>query len=126
MTWWPIASSFHPPQFHSPSKPSIALLKFLGESGLPEDDQVPLQRTCIQAYPRLINYGEGFDAVIDQNGKDGNAISPEADAKMQEHYKLMYSGEREVREVIEALQKYKVSNEAGDQDLFACNDLWSV
>ncbi|KAI9726177.1 MAG: hypothetical protein M1828_001850 [Chrysothrix sp. TS-e1954] len=97
-----------------------ALLKFLGESSLPEDDQVQLQRACIHSYPRLVNYGEGHDAVIDLNGKDGNAISPEADSKMQEHYKQMYSGESEVREVIEALQKYKHSNDAGDQDLFAC------
>ena len=96
------------------------LLKFLGDAGLPEDEQVQLQRSCIQGYPRLINYGEGFDAIIDASGQIGNAIPVEADARMQEHYKLMYSGERQVRDIIEDLQKYKTSEDPAEQDLFAC------
>lgn len=97
-----------------------AFLIFLGEAGLPEDDRVQLHRACITAYPRLINYGEGYDAIIDANGRDGNGISPEADAKMQEHYKHMYNGESQVRDIIEVLQKYKTSDDPAEQDLFAC------
>ena len=95
------------------------LLVFL-QGHLPDDDLVQLQRTCIQAYPRLINYGEGFDKIIDENGKDSNAIPEGADAKMQEHYKKMYSGESDVRDIVEALQRYKTSEDPADQDLFAC------
>ncbi len=95
------------------------LLGFL-QGHLADEELVQLQRTCIQAYPRLINYGEGFDEIIDANGKDTNAVAEEADAKMQEHYKKMYSMESDVRDIIEALQKYKTSEDPADQDLFAC------
>ncbi|KAF2145079.1 uncharacterized protein K452DRAFT_221757 [Aplosporella prunicola CBS 121167] len=90
------------------------------QGNIPDDELVALQRACIQAYPRLINYGEGFDEIIDVNGKDGNAISSDADRKMQEHYKKMYSGESGVRDVIEELQRYKTSEDPADQDLFSC------
>ncbi|KAL2677919.1 CCR4-Not complex component, Not1-domain-containing protein [Phyllosticta citricarpa] len=95
------------------------LLGFL-QGHLPDEELVSLQRICIGAYPRLINYGEGMDEIIDVNGKDGNAISPEADRKMQEHYRNMYSGDSDVRKIIEELQKYKSSEDPADQDLFAC------
>ena len=95
------------------------LLGFL-QGQLTDEDLVQLQRTCIQAYPRLINYGEGFDEIIDSNGKESNGIPEEADAKMQEHYKKMYSLESDVRDVIEVLQKYKRSEDPTEQDLFAC------
>lgn len=87
---------------------------------LNDNELVPLQRVCISTYPRLINYGTGFDEIINANGINGNAVTAEADAKMQEHYKLMYSGESQVRDVIEILQKLKVSENPADQDLFAC------
>ncbi|EUC49278.1 hypothetical protein COCMIDRAFT_85171 [Bipolaris oryzae ATCC 44560] len=96
------------------------LLWFLAECGLPEQELLPLQRNCIQAYPRLINYGEGVDDVIDANGQNGNALPEEADKKMQEHFKNMYSGDSDVRDIISALKKYKESRDPADQDLFAC------
>ncbi|ORY10386.1 CCR4-Not complex component, Not1-domain-containing protein [Clohesyomyces aquaticus] len=96
------------------------MLWFLAECGLPESELLPLQRTCIQAYPRLINYGEGVDEIIDANGKNGNALPEEADKKMQEHFKNMYSGESDVRDIITILKRYKESQDPGDQDLFAC------
>ncbi|KAF2033612.1 Not1-domain-containing protein [Setomelanomma holmii] len=96
------------------------LLWFLAECGLPEQELLPLQRNCIQAYPRLINYGEGVDDVIDANGQNGNALPEEADKKMQEHFKNMYSGESDVREIIGHLKRYKESREPADQELFAC------
>ncbi|KAF2791533.1 Not1-domain-containing protein [Melanomma pulvis-pyrius CBS 109.77] len=96
------------------------LLWFLAECGLPEPELLPLQRTCIQAYPRLINYGEGADEIIDANGKNGNGLPVEADTKMQEHFKNMYSGESDVRDIIAILKKYKESEDPAEQDLFAC------
>ncbi|KAI9697566.1 MAG: hypothetical protein M1836_004516 [Candelina mexicana] len=85
-----------------------------------QDELIVVQRLCIQAYPRLINYGEGFDDIIEASSTDSNAISTEVDAKTQEHYKRMYALELEVREIVEALQKYKSSRDAAEQDLFAC------
>ncbi|KAF2280315.1 Not1-domain-containing protein [Westerdykella ornata] len=96
------------------------LLWFLADCGLPDTELVALQRTCIQAYPRLINYGEGVDDIIDKNGEAGNRLPDEADKKMQEHFKNMYSGESDVRDIINILRKYKESRDPAEQDLFAC------
>ncbi|KAF2687332.1 Not1-domain-containing protein [Lentithecium fluviatile CBS 122367] len=96
------------------------LLWFLAECELPEPELLPLQRNCIQAYPRLINYGEGVDDIIDANGQNGNALSPDADNRMQEHFKKMYSGESDVRDIIQDLRDYKDSRDPAEQDLFAC------
>jgi CCR4-NOT transcription complex subunit 1 len=96
------------------------LLWFLTECELPDTELLPLQRTCIQAYPRLINYGEGVDEIIDANGKNGNRLPDEADTKMQEHFKNMYSGESDVRDIINVLKQYKDSEDPAEQDLFAC------
>ena len=96
------------------------LLTFLGDAGLPEDDLIPLQRACIHAYPRLINYGEGFDAIIDTNSEHGLALAIAADAQMQDYYKKMYGNEVQVREVLTDLEKYKNSQDANEQELFAC------
>ncbi|KAI9842255.1 MAG: hypothetical protein M1838_003195 [Thelocarpon superellum] len=92
----------------------------LSEERREEGELVAVQRLCIQAYPRLINYGEGFDDLIDANGENSNSIPEGADALMQEHYKRMYNGERDVRDIVGALQRYKQSRDPGEQDLFAC------
>ncbi|KAI9792818.1 MAG: hypothetical protein M1816_001550 [Peltula sp. TS41687] len=84
------------------------------------DSMVNLQRMCIQAYPRLINYGEGFDDIIEANGNASNAIPEAIEKRMSEHYESMYAGERDVREIVEALQRYKNSPDPAQQDLFAC------
>jgi CCR4-NOT transcription complex subunit 1 len=99
-----------------------ALLQIL-EDFLPKapvPDLIIVQRHCITAYPRLINYGEGFDDIIDANGKDGNALPPAANNKMEEHYKKMYGDELQVRNIVEILDTYKRSRESLDQDVFAC------
>jgi CCR4-NOT transcription complex subunit 1 len=80
-------------------------------------------RLCVQAYPRLISYGGSGDVVdhiIDANGAQSNQISSQVDDKMQEHFKMMYSGELEVKTLVERLQRYKTSNLPLEQDLFAC------
>ena len=112
-------------QLHSvmlPVKTVSALLEIL-ESILPKEpsqELIVVQRACITAYPRLINYGEGFDDIIDANGKDKNSLPREANDKMEEHYKRMYSEDLQVRAVVEALDGYKHSRDPSDQDVFAC------
>ncbi|KAF2398332.1 Not1-domain-containing protein [Trichodelitschia bisporula] len=100
-------------------KTVYSFLNFLSQY-LPDENLVALHRMCINAYPRLINYGEGFDQIIDANGQEGNAMSPEADLAMQEHFKKLYNKESDVREVVEALRRYKHSEDPAEQDLFAC------
>ncbi|KAI1472684.1 Not1-domain-containing protein [Daldinia caldariorum] len=91
---------------------------FLPRNPLPE--LIIVQRACITSYPRLINYGEGYDDIIDANGKDGNGLPPAAIAKMEEHYKKMYGEESEVKYVVQKLEEYKHSRFPLDQDIFAC------
>lgn len=79
-----------------------------------------VQRMCITAYPRLVNYGVGFDNIIDENGAERNSLPLEANEKMEEHYKRMYSEEIRVMDVVEALKGYKLSRDHHDQDVFAC------
>ena len=79
-----------------------------------------LERQCMQAFPRLCNYGEGFDDVIEANGAESNTLPTGPDGAMQDHYKRMYSGELEVRQVIEGLRDCKTSDDSEKQDLFAC------
>ncbi|KXJ89736.1 CCR4-Not complex component, Not1-domain-containing protein [Microdochium bolleyi] len=86
----------------------------------PVPDLIALQRLCITVYPRLINYGEGYDEIIDANGRDGNALPPAAIQKMEEHYKKMYSDETEVKVIVQQLEEYKRSQSPLDQDIFAC------
>ncbi|KAL2759499.1 hypothetical protein ACRALDRAFT_1079401 [Sodiomyces alcalophilus JCM 7366] len=86
----------------------------------PVHDLIVVQRSCITVYPRLINYGEGFDDIIDANGRDGNALPPAANNKMEEHYKKMYGDELEVRNIVDILRRYKHSRDPLEQDVFAC------
>lgn len=87
---------------------------------VPVPDLIVVQRQCITAYPRLINYGEGFDDVIDANSIRGNGLPPAANNKMEEHYKRMYGGEILVRAIVQILERYKHSRDQLDQDVFAC------
>ena len=99
-----------------------ALLEIL-EQILPKEpspELIVVQRACITAYPRLINFGEGFDDIINENGKEKNSLPEEANAQMENHYKRMYSNEVQVRNVVEALDRYKHSRDPFEQDVFAC------
>lgn len=86
----------------------------------PLQDSMLVQRKCITAYPRLINYGQGYDEIIDENGREQNSLPQEANVKMEQHYRRMYSEEESVRDVLEALQGYKRSHNPMDQEVFAC------
>lgn len=91
---------------------------FMPRSPLPE--LVMVQRQCIIAYPRLINYGEGCDEIINANGATGNALAPQAVVRMEEHFKTMYSGDIQVKDIVDTLLRYKHSRDPLDQDVFAC------
>ncbi|TQV97696.1 hypothetical protein V2A60_006571 [Cordyceps javanica] len=86
----------------------------------PVPDLILVQRQCITAYPRLINYGEGYDDIIDANSAHGNGLPPAANSKMEEHYKRMYGDEIPVRTIVDILERYKHSRDMLDQDVFAC------
>ncbi|KAI9051160.1 hypothetical protein LZ554_005262 [Drepanopeziza brunnea f. sp. 'monogermtubi'] len=105
-----------------PVKTISKLLQLLEDAlpGGPMTELTLVQRACITAYPRLINYGEGYDDIIDANGAEDNSLPTEANEKMEAHYKQMYSDEVQVRDVVEALERYKHSRDPADQDVFAC------
>ncbi|KAI0403287.1 Not1-domain-containing protein [Xylaria palmicola] len=103
-------------------KTVLALLQIL-EDSLPRGpipELIMVQRVCITAYPRLVNYGEGYDDIIDANGKNGHGLPQAAVVKMEEQYKKMYSEESEVKVVVQRLEAYKHSRDPLEQDIFAC------
>lgn len=102
-------------------KTVFSLLSILAGLMAPGDSNwIVCQRSCMTAYPRLINYGGDYDDIIDANGKDGNQLPHQATAKMEEHYKSMYNGQIQVRDIVEALDRYKHSRDPLDQDIFSC------
>lgn len=78
------------------------------------------QRLCIQAYPRLINFGCGMDAIILANNSESNTFPAHVDKDMQQNYKKMYSQETEISYMVTYLTQLKTSTAPRDQDLFAC------
>lgn len=101
-------------------KTVYTLLSVLEEYVGDRENLTPVQRICIQTYPRLINYGEGFDDMIDANGEGGNALPEPVDKKMQELFGKMYHEELSLREILELMRRYKSSRDPSEQDLFAC------
>ncbi|KAJ9137681.1 CCR4-NOT transcription complex subunit [Pleurostoma richardsiae] len=79
-----------------------------------------VRQVCVRAYPRLLNYGEGCEDVIDANSRNGSVLPGAAVAKMTEHYEKMHSGELKIADVIEVLKRYKQSRDPLDQDVFVC------
>ncbi|PYH43324.1 CCR4-NOT core subunit CDC39 [Aspergillus saccharolyticus JOP 1030-1] len=109
------------PQMVSLSVKTVyTLLSVLEEYVGDRENLTPVQRICIQTYPRLINYGEGFDDIIDANGENGNSLPEAVDKQMQELFGKMYHEELSLREILELMRRYKSSREPAEQDLFAC------
>ncbi|PYI34070.1 Ccr4-Not transcription complex subunit [Aspergillus indologenus CBS 114.80] len=109
------------PQMVSLSVKTVyTLLSVLEEYVGDRENLTPVQRICIQTYPRLINYGEGFDDIIDANGEHGNSLPEAVDKQMQELFGKMYHEELSLREILELMRRYKSSREPAEQDLFAC------
>ncbi|KAJ5239814.1 CCR4-Not complex component N.t1.c1 C-terminal [Penicillium chermesinum] len=109
------------PQMVSLSVKTVyTLLSVLEEFVGDRENLTPVQRICIQTYPRLINYGEGFDDIIDANGANDNKLPDHIDKQMQDLFGKMYHEELSLREMLELMRQYKTSREPQDQDLFAC------
>lgn len=109
------------PQMVSLSVKTVyTLLSILEDYVGDRENLTPVQRICIQTYPRLINYGEGFDDIIDANGENGNALPEAIDKQMQELFGKMYHEELSLREILELMRRYKTSRDPAEQDLFAC------
>jgi CCR4-NOT transcription complex subunit 1 len=101
-------------------KTVFALLLTLEDFVSDPEILTPILQKCVATYPRLINYGEGFDEIIDANGENGNGLSEETDKQMQELLGKMYREELSFREVLELMRRYKTSQEPAHQDLFTC------
>ncbi|ODV85108.1 hypothetical protein CANARDRAFT_199241 [[Candida] arabinofermentans NRRL YB-2248] len=78
-----------------------------------------LQALCLQAYPRLINFGQGYDSAILMNSST-NTFSVDVEKEMKVYYQKMYNKEIEIKDIVNMLQRLKVSNNPHDQDVFAC------
>ncbi|GAV26718.1 hypothetical protein PMKS-000173 [Pichia membranifaciens] len=78
-----------------------------------------LQTLCLQAYPRLINFGQGHDAAILMNSST-NTFSLGVEKEMKLYYQKMYKKEIEIKDVVHMLQRLKNSDNPHDQDVFAC------
>ncbi|TVY75660.1 General negative regulator of transcription subunit [Lachnellula suecica] len=110
------------PSVMLPVKTVSLLLNILEEilPKTPDTDLITVQRQCITAYPRLINYGEGFDDIIDKNGEASNSLPQAANETMEDHYKRMYNQDLQPRDVVDYLEQYKHSRDPILQDVFAC------
>ncbi|KAK2750994.1 hypothetical protein FQN57_000069 [Myotisia sp. PD_48] len=109
------------PQMVSLSVKTVyALLLILEDYITDHEHLTPIQRICLQTYPRLINYGEGFDDIIEANSANGNAIPEGVDKQMQDLFGKMYHEELSLREILELMRRYKSSRDATEQDLFTC------
>lgn len=99
-----------------------AALAFLDKVDIPQDKIEQLksvQIQCLQAYPRLINFGQGHDAAIMAHG-DTNSFPPDVEREMKLYYQRMYEQQIEIRDIITMLQRLKESDDPRDQDVFAC------
>ena len=101
-----------------PVKTISSLLLVLEELVADHESLIFIQRQCLATYPRLINYGEGYDNVIDANGRNGNKINPEIDIQMSDLFGQMFRGELTFQELLTRMGRYKQSREPSEQELF--------
>ena len=83
------------------------------------DSLIPTLKGCLSAYPRIINYGEGFDAIIEANEVAQEPFSEEIDNQMTKILTNMYGGALEIRQVLELMRRAKTSADPAQQELFA-------
>lgn len=99
-----------------------AALQLLNAVEIPNDrieQYKGIQIQCLQSYPRLINYGQGYDyAILSHTGS--NSFSIEVEREMKLYYQQMYEQQIEIRDIITMLQRLKQSSDPHHQDVFAC------
>lgn len=104
------------------SLPAVYILLWKVQELLEDRDQVKAaQCTCLTTYPRLMNYGGGFDSILEQASREkGNKLSPETDERMSDLFGRMYRNEVQIGEMINEMRRYKTSTNSQMQDLFCC------
>jgi len=79
------------------------------------------QTTCLQTYPRLMNYGAGFDDILERSSDEkGNKLPEAIDKQMSDLFGRMYRSELSIRDMVNEMRKYKTSRDPDQQDLFCC------
>ncbi|KAF2863848.1 Not1-domain-containing protein [Piedraia hortae CBS 480.64] len=101
-------------------KTVYVLLKLLRQLH-PDEDMGTTYVNCLNAYPRLFNYGcsEETDAVLEELSAAGHALPAEPNEEMEARYKKMYGGVTKPESVISELKELKISPDAKKQNLFA-------
>ena len=79
------------------------------------------QTTCLQTYPRLMNYGAGFDQTLEKSSEErGNKLPEETDLLMSDLFGKMYRAEVTIRDMVTEMKDLKTSTDPAKQDLFCC------
>lgn len=79
------------------------------------------QTTCLQTYPRLMNYGAGFDDILEKSSEEkGNKLPEAIDKQMSELFGRMYRSELSIRDMVNEMRRFKTSRDPDQQDLFCC------
>ncbi|RMZ88294.1 hypothetical protein DV736_g4478, partial [Chaetothyriales sp. CBS 134916] len=79
------------------------------------------QATCLQTYPRLMNFGAGFDDILERSSEEkGNKLPDTIDAQMSELFGRMYRSELTIRDMVREMSTLKTSQDPDKQDLFCC------
>lgn len=79
------------------------------------------QTTCLQTYPRLMNYGAGFDDILKRSSEEkGNKLPEDIDKRMSDLFGRMYRSELSIRDMINEMRGFKTSRDPEQQDLFCC------
>lgn len=79
-----------------------------------------LQLLLLTTYPRLINFGNGHDQAILANAQALPLFPPSVEQEMKSYYSKMYNKEVEIKEVVDMLIQFKLSDDPHKQDVFAC------
>lgn len=99
-----------------------ALLKYVQQQNLTPEQLgtfADVQIRVFQAFPRLINFGNGHDDAILANG-DNAPFPADVEEQMKLCYQRMYADQLEIKNVVDMLLKLRDSNVPRDQDVFAC------
>ena len=79
------------------------------------------QTTCLQTYPRLMNFGAGFDEILERSSEEkGNKLPENIDVQMSELFGRMYRSELSIRDMVREMTTLKTSQDSDQQDLFCC------
>ena len=101
-------------------KSVFTLLETAGEYLSDETTLILLQRLCLTGYPRLANYDQGHDLVIEANGQNGNQLPRPIEEEMQQLFMQMLSAQKSLHHLLNEMRQYKYADDAKDQEYFAC------